>query len=76
MKWLDVDQGDMTAIMFATKQMSIQEGMRKYKEEGKDSAMKEILNLTDNDCFGEMDYGKLSQEDKVKALPILTAFLL
>jgi hypothetical protein len=70
-KWMDVDQGDITAMMFATKQMSIQEGMKKYKDEGKDSAMKEILNLTGNDCFGEMDYNKLSQEDKDKALPIL-----
>jgi hypothetical protein len=33
-------------MMFATKQMSIQEGMRKYKEEGKELAMKETLNLT------------------------------
>jgi hypothetical protein len=75
-KWMDVDQGDITAMMFATKQMSIQEGMRKYKEEGKESAMKEILNLTGNDCFGEMDYDKLTQEEKDKALPILMFMVL
>jgi hypothetical protein len=74
-KWLDVDQGDITAMMFATKQMSIQEGMRKYKDEGKESAMKEILNLTGNDCFGEMDYNKLSQAGKDKVLPILMSMV-
>ena len=36
MKWLDVDQGDITTMVFATKQMSIQDGMRKYKDEGND----------------------------------------
>jgi hypothetical protein len=76
MKWLDVDQGDIAAMMFATKQMSIQEGMRKYKDEGKESAMKEILNLTGNDCFGEIEYSKLSQDDKDKALPILMFMVL
>ncbi|OEU08874.1 hypothetical protein FRACYDRAFT_249219 [Fragilariopsis cylindrus CCMP1102] len=75
-KWLDVDQGDITGMMFATKQMSIQEGMRKYKDEGKDSAMKEIKNLTGNDCFGEVDYDKISQDDKDKALPILMFMVL
>jgi hypothetical protein len=76
MQWMDVDQGDITGMMFATKQMSIQEGMRKYKEEGKESAMKEILNLTGNDCFGEIEYNNLSQEDKDKALPILMFMVL
>jgi hypothetical protein len=46
-KWMDVEQDDVTAMMFAAKQMSIQEGMRKYKDEGKASAMKEIINLTE-----------------------------
>jgi hypothetical protein len=27
MKWMDVEQEDITAMMFAAKQMSIQEGM-------------------------------------------------
>ena len=76
MKWLDVDQGDITAMVFATKQMSIQEGMRKYKDEGKDSAMKVLNNLTGNDCFGEVDYDKISQDDKDKALPILMFMVL
>ena len=74
--WMDVEQEDITAMMFAAKQMSIQEGMKKYKEEGKASAMKEIINLTDNDCFGETEYEKLSQEAKDKALPILMFMVL
>jgi hypothetical protein len=70
-KGMDVKQDHVTAMMFAAKQMGIQEGMRKYKDEGKASAIKEIINLTDNDCFGETEYEKLSQEAKDKALPIL-----
>jgi hypothetical protein len=74
--WMDVEQNDITAMMFAAKQMSIQEGMRKYKDEGRASAMKEIINLTDNDCFGETKYEELSQEAKDKALPILMFMVL
>ena len=74
--WMDVEQQDITGMMFAAKQMSIQEGMRKYKDEGKASAMKEIINLTDNDCFGETVYEKLSQDAKDKALPILMFMVL
>ena len=33
-KWMDVGQDDIVAIMFVTKQMSIQEGMRRYNDEG------------------------------------------
>ena len=68
---MDVDQDDIVAMMFAMKQMSIQEGMRKYKDEGKSSGMKEILNLTQNDYFGETDYNTLNQDAKDKVLPIL-----
>ena len=70
-KWMDVEPNDITAMMFAAKQMSIQQGIKKYKDEGKASAMKEIINLTDNDCFGETVYEKLTQQFKDKALPIL-----
>ena len=62
--------------MFASKQMSIQEGVKSYKDEGKDSAMKQIINLTDNDCFCETDYSKLDQEAKDKALSILMFMIL
>ena len=75
-KWMDVGQDDIVAIMFVTKQMSIQEGMRKYKDEGKCSAMKEILILPKYDCFGETDYSKLIQKAKDKASPILMFMML
>ena len=51
-------------MIFTTKQTSIQEGMKRYKDDGKSSAMKEIFNLTKIDCSGETDYNKLNQEPK------------
>ena len=45
--------------------MSIPKGIRKYGDKGKDSAMKEIKNLTmKNNCFGEIDYKSITQEMK------------
>jgi hypothetical protein len=38
--------------------------------------MKEIINLTDNDCFDETEYEKLSQDAEDKALPILMFMVL
>ena len=76
LNWMDVGQYEIVGMMFAAKQMSIQEGMKRYKDEGKASAMKEILNLTENDCFGETEYSKLNQEAKDKALPILMFMIL
>ena len=51
--------------------MSIQQGLKQYGDSGKKSALKEIENLTGNECFGELDYASLTQEMKDKALPIL-----
>ena len=48
-------QRDIIATIFAAKQMGIQEGVKWYKDEGKESSMKEICNLTENDCFGKTD---------------------
>lgn len=76
MKWLDVDQNKITDIMFATKQMSIQQGIRLYNKQGKELAMKELINLTNNDCFGETNYDSLTQEEKNKAFPILMFIIL
>ena len=73
---MDVGQHDITAMMFAAKQMSIQEGIKRYKDEGKSPAMNEIINLTENDCCGETDYSKLDQEAKDKAIPILMFMIL
>ena len=73
---MDVGQDDIVAMMVATKNMSIQEGVKKYEDKGKSSAIKEILNLTKNDCFGETDYNTLKQEANDKALPILIFMIL
>ena len=37
--WLDVDQDEITGMMFAAKQMSIQQGVKKYGDDAKHSAM-------------------------------------
>ena len=51
--------------------MSIQQGIRLYKEQGKESELKEIRNLMNNDCFSETNYDRLTKEEKDKMLPIL-----
>ena len=51
--------------------MSIQQGIKHYGDLGKKSALKEIENLTGNECFGETKYYELTQEMKDRALPIL-----
>ena len=66
MKWCDAKQSDIEGMMFAAKQMSIQKGIKDYKEAGKASAMKEILNLTGNNFFGEIYYEKLTQNPKLR----------
>ena len=63
-------------MMYADKQMSAQEGVRKYGSEGKEPELREINNLTDNDCFGETKYEKRTQEQKDRALPILMFMVL
>ena len=40
LNWIDMGQQDIVGMMFAVKQMSIQEGMKRYKDEGKASTMK------------------------------------
>ena len=51
--------------------MSIQQGMKQYGDSGKKSVLREIENLTGNECFGEIHYSSLTQEMKDKALLIL-----
>ena len=63
-------------MMYASKQMRVQQGVCKYGLEGKELALREIKNLTDNDCFGETKYEKLTQEQKDRALPILMFMVL
>ena len=76
LQWLEFEQDEITGMMYAAKQMSVREGVRKYGSEGKDSVLREIKNLTDNDCFGETKYKKLTQEQKDQALPILMFIVL
>ena len=58
-------------MIFKAKQMSIQEGIHKYGDDGNMSTMKKMRNLTSNECFGETNYSLLTQEMKDHALPIL-----
>jgi len=52
--------------------MSIQEGIKRYGQKGKDSVMKKIQNLAEkNEYFCEIEYDSLTQEMKDKALPLL-----
>jgi len=57
--------------------MSIQEGIKRYGQKGKNSVMKEIKNLDEkNSCFGEIRYETLTQLMKDKALPLLLFMVL
>jgi hypothetical protein len=50
----------------------MQSGIKRCREKGKVSAMKEIWNLTiKNDCFREVEYESLTPAMKDKALPML-----
>ena len=51
--------------------MSIQQGIKQCGDSGKKSALKEIENLTGNECFRETKYSELTQDMKDRALPIL-----
>ena len=71
LQWFDFEFNKIDSMMFKAEHMSMQQGIHKYGEEGKKSALKEIANLTDNECFGEIAYNTLTQEMKDQALPIL-----
>ena len=73
---MDYKFDEVTDLVFAAKQYSINAGVKKYGAEGKESAVKEINNLLKNDCFGETDFDKLTQEQKDRALPILMFMIL
>ena len=76
LQWLEFKQEEITGMMYAAKQMSVKEGVCKNGSEGKESALREINNLTDNDCFGETKYEKQTQEQKDRALPIMMFMVL
>ena len=55
-----------------TEQLSIQTGINNYGHKGRQSAMKEIRNLSEkSECFGEVDYDKIRDGMMKKALPLL-----
>ena len=61
--WLGFKQNEIVELSFKAQQWSVQQGIRKFGDEGKKLAMKEIKNLAvKNNCFGEVDYKSLSQE--------------
>ena len=71
LSWCDYQPNEIEALVYKTQQMSVREGIKRHGSEGKASAMKEVTNLVENDCFGETEYDKLTQQMKDKALPIL-----
>jgi len=71
LNWLGFKQNEIVELSFKAQQWSVQQGIRKFGDVGKKSAMKEIKNLAvKNNCFGEVDYKLLSQEKNDKALQI------
>ena len=48
-------------MIFNMKQMSMQQGINRYGDKGKKSAMKEIQNLTKNTCFGKIPHVTLAK---------------
>ena len=67
----DCQRTDNSIYAHVMTQMNVARGIREYGEAGKASAMKEINNLVSRDCFGEIEYESLSDQQKRNALPIL-----
>ena len=71
LQYCDYTPNEIEALVYKTQTMSVRQGIKLHGKDGKESAMKEIKNLVENECFGETNYEKLTQEMKDKALPIL-----
>ena len=72
LQWLNYTGDEVEGLCLKTKQHSIQQGIKAFGEKGKESAMKEMKNLAiKNDCFDEVEYELLTDEQKNKALPML-----
>ena len=52
-------------------QYSIKKGLNKFPEEGKQSIIKEMDNMTCQEVFGKVAYELLTAQQKKWALPIL-----
>ena len=71
LQWFDFNLEECAGMVFKAQQMNVKQGIKEYGDDGKASALKEINNLTSNECFGEIDYDRLTQTQKDRALPIL-----
>ena len=71
LQWFGFDMVESSGMAFKTQHLNVKQGIKQFGDDGKQSAMKEIENLTSNECFGETDYDKLTQTQKDRALPIL-----
>ena len=49
--WFEFDQDEVSSMVFKAKQINIHQSIRKFGDDGKKSAMKEIKNLTGNKCL-------------------------
>ena len=50
----------------------MQSGIKKFGDDGKESAMKEIRNIAiKNNWFGKLEHEQMTEEQKKKALPLL-----
>lgn len=59
-------------MCFKVGKLSVQRGIKVFREKGKISAMKEMQNLTTkNECFGGIACEDLTEEMKAKAFPVL-----
>ena len=70
--WLVCQVKETDQFCFKSTQMRIQRGMKAHSDKGRESAMKEIKNLTiKNPCFGKINIELETREIKEKALPLL-----
>ena len=72
LNWIEYSFDEIKGMCFKTEQLSMQQGIRQYGEKGKAAVMKEIKGLAiKNDCFGELNYESMSEEEKKRVLPLL-----
>ena len=77
MQWIDCQLDEVKGLCCKTERLSMQSGVKKYGDEGKKSALKEMKNLVvKNDCFGEVEYESLTEEMKKRSLLLLMFMVL
>ena len=69
---LEFHRNEEEQLCFKQQQLSIQRGVKEYSQKEKDSAMKEMKNLTEkNHYFSKVECGSLTCEVKDKMSPLL-----